>query len=131
MDALKDDTIDVICSNHLPFESDAKQVEFEYAASGMETLEATYGAANHALRDILDNTTLIEKISINPRKITGLEIPTIAVGNRAELTVFDPESKYRFGLEHIRSKSVNSGFIGRELTGRASAVINNNQIKLL
>ncbi len=131
IEALKDGTIDVICSYHLPHESDAKDLEFEYASYGMETLETTFGAANKVLNGHLTSTQLIEKISINPRKILGIEIPTIKENARAELTIFDLTGNYIFEKDQLRSRSKNTGFIGRELTGKPTAIIHQNNIKLL
>lgn len=128
---LKDGTIDIICSYHLPHESDAKDLEFEYAAYGMETLEATFGAANKILQDQLSSAQLIEKISINPRKILNLEIPSIVENKKAELTIFDLDTKFTFTAGDIKSKSRNSGFIGRELQGKPLAIIHQSQFKLL
>ncbi len=131
IDALKDGTIDVICSYHLPHESDAKDLEFEYAAYGMETLEATFGAANKILNNHLSTTQLIEKLSINPRKILDIEIPTIKENGRAELTVFDTTTSYTFETGDIRSRSKNSGFKGRDLIGKPFAIFHQNNLKLL
>ncbi len=131
IEGLKDGTIDVISSNHLPHETDAKDLEFEYAAYGMESLEATFGAANKILKDTLSTEQLIEKISLNPRKILGLEIPTIKENAKAELTIFDTDSNYIFSRDQIRSKSRNTGFTGRELTGRPLAILHQSQFKII
>ena len=130
-EGLKDGTIDVICSYHLPHESDAKDLEFEYAAYGMETLEATFGAAHKILKDEISIEQLIEKISLNPRTILGIEIPTIKENGIAELTIFETESNYIFTSDKIKSKSKNTGFTGRELTGRPLAILHHSQFKLV
>jgi len=97
----------------------------------MESLEATFGAANKVLQKKITIDKLIEKISINPRQILGIEIPSIIENKRAEMTVFDTDTDYTFEEHMILSKSKNSGFRGRELKGRAVAVINNDHIKTL
>lgn len=129
--ALADGTIDVICSFHLPHENDVKDVEFEYAAFGMESLEATYSAAWQVMHNKMSTEDLIDKIAINPRKILDIEIPSIKENNKAELTVFDDTNNWTFTKEDIRSRSANSGFIGKEMKGKPLAVINKNKINIL
>ncbi|MBC8173610.1 MAG: dihydroorotase [Chitinophagales bacterium] len=126
---LVDGTIDTICSYHLPHELDAKDVEFEYAADGMETLEATFGAALYALDGFLSVEKIIKKLTVNPRNNVNIPPLKIAAGERAELTIFDTQTEWVFLREHIRSRSTNNPFIGKPLKGKALAIINNNQIK--
>lgn len=129
--ALKDGTIDVICSYHLPHENDAKDVEFEYAAFGMESLEASFGAAGYALQNELTTEQIVQLLAINPRKILNMPIPGIAENAKAELTIFDADKVWQFEKDNIRSKSANTAFIGMPMKGKPLAVINNNQIKLI
>ncbi|MBC8046373.1 MAG: dihydroorotase [Fimbriimonadaceae bacterium] len=128
---LVDGTIDTICSYHLPHELDAKSVEFEYAAFGMETLEATFGAAMYALDGYLSVEKLIKKITSNPRNNINIVLPKIEVNGRADLTIFDANTEWIFAKENLRSKSANNPFIGKPLKGKALAVINNDQFKIL
>ncbi len=126
--ALEDGTLDVICSYHLPHESDVKDIEFEYAAFGMESLESTFGAAGLMLQNVLTTEQLITKIAINPRTILNIPIPAIKENNPAELTIFDEAIEWTFEKEDIKSRSQNSGFIGKQLKGKALAVINKNKM---
>ncbi|MEZ5014064.1 MAG: dihydroorotase [Chitinophagales bacterium] len=129
VEAVKDGTIDVVCSYHIPHEADAKDVEFENASFGMETLESTFGAAHFALDG--NTALLIEKIAINPRKILGLEIPGVQLGAEAELTIFIPDAEWECSAENIRSRSKNAGFIGRELLGKAIATFTFGKLNIL
>jgi dihydroorotase len=72
----------------------------------------------------------VELISINPRKILGLELPTIQEGTKANLTMFDPEFTYTFTEDAVKSKSKNSAFVGKDLKGKVIGIINNKQLKL-
>ena len=67
---------------------------------------------------------IIELIALNPRRILGLEIPTIEEGNAAELTFFDPEKEWIFNKKDIQSKSTNTPFIGKQLKGKALGIFN-------
>lgn len=135
MEALKkgliDGTIDTICSYHQPHELDAKDVEFEYAAFGMETIEAAFSAAAFALSGHLSVEKLVKKFTVNPRANLNLPALKIDIGEKAELTIFDTQTEWIFLPEHIRSRSANNPFTGSPMKGRALAVINNDQFKIL
>jgi dihydroorotase len=57
-----------------------------------------------------------------PRRILGLEPVRLEVGALADLTVIDPAASWEVGADGFESKSSNSAFIGRTLTGRATDV---------
>lgn len=124
---LKDGTIDAICSAHRPQDIEHKDVEFEIAAYGMIGLQTSFSLITEALSKSLSKEQIIEKISINPRKILNLEIATIKEDQAADFTIYDPETQWILDADNILSKSKNTPFIGRKLTGRAIAVMNNNQ----
>ena len=67
--ALKDGTIDVICTDHSPITDEDKKIEFDNAANGIIGLETAFGLLGKNILPLIDLTTLIQKISINPRKI--------------------------------------------------------------
>lgn len=124
---LADGTVDLITSNHVPLEVEAKQLEFAYAKFGAIGLETAFAAARTALGDRLSPQQLVDKFSVQPRKLLGLSVPTIAEGNVANLTAFAPNAKWTLQQKDIRSKSKNSPFIGREMTGRVLGVVNGDR----
>jgi len=124
--AISDGTIDCIATHHLPHEFDSKVLEFEYAKYGMIGLETSYAALHTAVPSIADEKW-IELLSINPRRLFGLENATIKKGNKALLTLFDPSKKWKVEEKHIFSKSKNSPFIGKELSGKVLGVINHTK----
>ena len=128
---LKNGTIDVITSDHNPFEVETKKIEFDNAEFGIIGLESAFGLINKNLEKHLTLNQIIEKISNNPRKILGLKNNSIEEGNNANITIFNPKTKWKFKEEDIISKSKNSPFIGEELKGKALAIYNNNRFKEL
>jgi dihydroorotase len=72
---------------------------------------------------------MIELYSVKPYKILSLSPPLIKNGQRANITIFDPQEIWTVSEHNFQSKSSNSPFIDWELKGKAFAVINNNQIK--
>lgn len=125
--AVADGTVDCIASHHSPHDTDEKVVEFEYAKNGMIGLQTSYAVANTALAGI-SQERLVELFAINPRKILGLETPSITEGSKSSITLFNPTQKWSLQKGDIKSLSANSPFIGIELTGKPLGIIHNNQI---
>jgi dihydroorotase len=123
LEGLADGTIDFICTNHTPWHEEAKNLEFPYADFGMIGLETAFSLSQTFLAKHLSLQDWVEKISLAPRRVLGLPIPKIAEGERAELTVFDPELEWVLGEKDIRSKSKNTPFVGQTFTGKVLGVI--------
>jgi dihydroorotase len=128
--AVLNGSVDCITTRHEPHEYDSKICEFEYAKAGMIGLETCYGVMGAVFGEQLPVERWVELISINPRKVLGLNVPTVKEGEPANVTIFDPQATYTFTEDAIRSKSKNSAFTGRELKGKVIGIINNNQLKL-
>ena len=120
-------TIDIITSNHIPLEEEAKKKEFVYADGGAIGLQTCYSGVSTFASQISLNK-LIAALSINPRKILGLDIPQIEVGELANITLFDPDKKWTFDMSKNKSKSKNSPFIDTEFTGMVIGVINGKKV---
>jgi len=124
--ALKDGTIDVICSGHIPHDEESKNIEFDHAEFGMINLQ-TMGANLVALAEEVDWAILMEKITAAPRRLLHLEVPVIAEETRANLTLFDPARTWTLDERTNASRSKNSPWYGHKLTGKAVAVFNNSK----
>lgn len=128
--ALKDGTIDTIATFHIPHDPESKDLEFDMADFGMIAFETTFALLNTHLGKKVGLETLIEKFTIGPRDILGLDIPEIEEGAVADLTIFDPEEKWTFTGKDIKSRSKNTPFVGQEFTGRVVGIVNNGQVYL-
>ena len=124
--ALKDGTIDVICSGHTPHEDESKSIEFDLADFGIINLQ-TFGANLTALSKFVAWELLLEKVTTCPRQLLKLEMPKIAVEEKANLTLFDPNRIWRLDEKTNFSKAKNSPWYEKEITGKAVAVFNNSK----
>ncbi len=124
--ALKDGTIDAIASDHAPHAIHEKEVEFDAAPFGMIGLETTVGAVMTKLfhEKVLSMEQIVNLLSINPRKILGLQVPTFELGARAEISIIDPDYEWIVDPGEFKSKSRNSGFKGWKFKGSAVGIIN-------
>ncbi|HEU5148734.1 MAG TPA: dihydroorotase [Chryseosolibacter sp.] len=120
---LRDGTIDVLTSGHMPQDEESKNLEFDRAEFGMISLQ-TFCANLVSLSKHVDWDILIHKVTSGPRKVLGLENVRIAEGALANLTLIDPALKWVLNDESNYSKSKNSPWYGKELTGKAVAVFN-------
>lgn len=110
-------------------EVETKECEFTYASFGSIGLESAFGVANTALKEAMDIETIIEKFYAGPRRILGMEIPSIEKNAKADLTIFDPDMNWTYaGTKH--SLSSNDALSGMTFTGRVLATIAKNQFLL-
>ncbi len=123
IEGLLDGTIDFVFSNHVPLDTEAKDREFPYADFGAIGLQTSVAALHTHLHDRISPEQLVRWLALRPREVFGLAAPRIAEGEAAELTLFHPDAPWTFRTEHIRSKSLNSPFIGHTFHGRVLATV--------
>lgn len=127
---LKEGVIDIICSDHTPQDIEHKQCEFDHAAFGIINLQTSFAAMNTALKGKLALDQTIDLITTNPRQTLNLDIPKMEVGEQANLTLFSPTETQVVKTETLVSKSKNSPFIGKTLTGKVYGIVNQNKLEM-
>jgi len=125
VDALKDGTIDVVATDHAPHLPHEKQVGFAAAPRGVIGLETAASAVWVALGD---RERMFQVMSQRPARLLGLDAQgrPLASGAVANVVVFDPSEKWT--PENFVSKSSNSPYKGRELTGLVRATLYRGRI---
>jgi len=124
---LRDGVIDCVSTQHTPLEVEEKKLEFEYASPGMTGLETTWPILAAVFKGKVSEDQFAEWLSINPRKILGLETASIEVGAKANFTLVDPSEEWRYDSSNRKSRSANSPFYKEKLKGRVKGVFNNNK----
>lgn len=127
---LADGTIDAICSDHSPEDEESKQVEFDFAAFGISGIETAFAVANTAAGNKLGIGTLIRNFTTLPRQAFNLPLHDIAIGSKADLTIFNPAIEWELTTQNMVSRSKNTPFLGMKLKGKPLAVFNNNQFRV-
>lgn len=147
---LKDGTIDCIATDHAPHAVEEKEVEFDRAPFGLIGLETAVGVAIKYLttpdwtkffepyiftnewkfshdgeeRELcLSPEELVEKFSVNPRKILRAGSGVLEEGGEADITVIAPDETWNVHAPSFASKSRNCPFNGWQLKGKARAAI--------
>lgn len=121
VEGVKDGTIDMVTSDHNPLDVELKKVEFDHAAYGTIGLESAFGALQQTF-------TLKKTIDIltKGKERFGIAQTPINIGEKLNVTLFDPSQKYTFSKKHILSKSHNAIFKGQVLKGNVYGIISNN-----
>jgi dihydroorotase len=124
-EGLKDGTIDAIASDHAPHTENEKDVEFDRAEFGVTGLETELAAAITTLVEpgVLSWSALVEKLSLNPARILGLDRGTLGPKAIADIVIVDPAQSWVVVKKDFVSKSKNSAFLGRTLKGRVTHTI--------
>lgn len=125
IEGVKDGTIDMVTSDHNPIDVEQKKVEFDHAEYGTIGLESAFGA----LQNVFTLKKTIELLTKGKHRF-GLESTSINIGNTADLTLFNPNTKSTFSKNNIVSKSKNAIFENETLKGKVYGIVANNQVVL-
>jgi dihydroorotase len=123
LEGLKDGTLDIIATDHAPHAKEEKEKELRTAPSGIIGLETalSLGITNLVLPGILTIMQLIEKMTVNPAKLYGLNKGYIKEGSQADIVIFDAGEEWI--VDKFVSKSSNSPFKGMKLHGKVKKTI--------
>ena len=124
INGLKDNTIEIIATDHAPHSTEEKSRELLNSPSGIIGLETSLalGITNLVKKNHLNYMELLEKMTINPAKLYNLSTGSIEIGNIADIVIFNPEEKWIVS-DKFASKAKNTPFIGKELFGKVKYTI--------
>jgi dihydroorotase len=117
--ALADGTIDAIATDHAPHSPLEKDCEFAEASPGLMGLELCFGLLLGLVNEgKVPLGRLLHALSTGPARVIGLEPPTLREGAVAQLALVNPSLVWQPKTSRIQSKSSNTPFLDRQLTGR-------------
>ena len=125
VDGLNDGTIDAIATDHAPHHPDEKALDYDAAPFGIVGLETAAAVVFDRLvaRGRLPLERFAALFSAGPAKAFGLPGGTLTVGSPADVTLFDPEARWKVDPQRFVSKGRSTPFAGWELVGAPVATI--------
>jgi len=127
--ALASGIIDFVATDHAPHAHHEKMLEHHYCPPGMIGLQFALPIVLELVRkDYMDIRRAIEVLSTKPAEKIGLKPPTVEIGERAEITIFNPSETWEVNEENIKSKSKNTPLLGRKLMGKVKYTFFNGKL---
>ena len=127
--ALKDNTIDIIATDHAPHSEREKSKGFVKSPFGIIGFETALPLSLDLVRNnFLSLFELVDKLSCRPAKLSKIKRGSLKKGSIADITIFDPNKKFKFTKKMVNSKSKNSPFLGKILIGKVFITIVNGKI---
>ncbi|MBE6375798.1 MAG: dihydroorotase [Lentisphaerae bacterium] len=130
IEGIVDGTITVIATDHAPHTETAKLVEFDHAPFGIIGLETALPVCFTQLvaSGVITVDKLIPKLTTGPAEVLGIKNYSLAEGNAADITVFDPQAEYVIDKSKFRSKSRNTPFDGMTVRGKINLTVVDGKI---
>jgi len=117
---LADGTIACIATDHAPHAEADKRRGYEDAAFGISLFETALGSVLQLVHDgRITLPTLVERLTLGPARLFGLDAGTLTVGRPADIVVFDPDERWTVDASRFLSKGHNTPLDGAQLRGRA------------
>ena len=119
--AVKDEIVDVIVSDHKPEDEESKRLTFSQAAtgaSGIETLLSLCLELYHNGSVKLE--TIVKTLTSNPAKILKINKGNLSIGNDADFCIVDINKPWIVKKENLISKSKNTAIEGKKLQGKVT-----------
>jgi dihydroorotase len=122
---LRDDTLEVIATDHAPHAPEKKMRELDQAPNGIIGLETLVPICIKSLIEPghLTWPQLLSKLTIHPARVLGIDRGTLKPGAVADVTIIDPTAEWTIDPHKFRSKSRNCPFAGWQVRGWADTVL--------
>ncbi len=119
-----DGTIDMIATDHAPHSAEEKSTGLQNSNMGVVGIETAFSVmyTNFVRTNIISLEKLIELLSVNANKRFNIGTK-IAVGEKADLTVFDLNQKYTVNPDDFLSMGKSTPFENVEVYGKCKLTI--------
>ena len=124
IEGVLDGSVDCIVTDHAPHAQHEKDCEWEISFFGIVGLETSLPlmVQNLVVPGKMSWARLVEIMAVNPRRLLRLDPVTVSEGSVADLTLIDPKASVQITPEYLQSRSKNSAWLGKTLTGVATDV---------
>lgn len=124
-----DGTLDVIATDHAPHTATEK-ADFYTAPNGVIGMETSFAASYTALvqSGMLSVSELIEKMSVRPAQILGIDGGTLRIGGRADLILIDENEVWTVDTQNLHGKSKNCVFKNCTLQSKIKMTVSAGRI---
>lgn len=129
---LNDHTIQVIATDHAPHAREEKAKPIDKAPFGIIGIQHAFPLLYTYLvkKNVVQLDTILDALTIGPAHVLHLHV-SLEEGNLANLCIFDLDEKFTIKEEDIKSKSINTPFLGVECYGKIKAnIINGHYIEM-
>ena len=128
-EALRDNTVDIIATDHAPHEFTSKDVEFNLATFGISGFETAFALSLALVHEgVLTLKELLRKFTVNPAGLLNIPYGTLAPGSAADLIIFNPAIEWTVDTAQFLSKGKNTPFNGWKLKGKNLLTIADGKI---
>lgn len=125
INGVADGTIECIATDHAPHTDEEKSRGLAMSAFGIVGIENSFALMYTYLvrRGVISLEKLVELMSLNARRLFGIDAGEIAVGKVADLVLFDLESRYTIDPDEFLSMGHATPFEGWEVYGKTMLTI--------
>ena len=121
IDGLKDQTIDVIVSDHKPEDEEQKRLTFAQAATGASGIETLLSLSLELYHNgSLKLETIIRALTSSPAKILKIDKGNLSIGNNADFCIVDINKPWIVKKDKLISKSKNTSIEDKKLQGKVT-----------
>ena len=121
VNALKDEMIDVIVSDHKPEDEESKRLTFAQAATGASGIETLLSLSLELYHNgSVKLETIIKALTSNPAKILKINKGSLSIGDDADLCIVDINKPWIVKKEKLISKSKNTSIEDKKLQGKVT-----------
>ena len=129
IEAVRDGTIDVVCSAHDPRGPEAKRLPFADAEPGAAGAETLLALGLGLVRDgVIGMERLFEMLALNPSRILGVDSGILAPGAPADLILFDPDAPWIIDGDTFQARAGNTPFDRMPTQGKVLQTIKGGRV---
>lgn len=132
-DAIRDGIVDALATDHAPHLQSEKELEFLAAPFGIAGIECALPLYIKALIEtrVTDWAGMLSMLTWRPADVLKVDKGRIGVGNRADITIIDPDAEWVIDADAFYSKSRNCPYHGWTVKGKPLATLVAGEVRYI